>query len=498
MSDIRRQSIISTIVIYAGFAVGVVNTYLFTKQGLFTEDQYGLTQTLIQMATAMMSFSMFGMTSYIYKFFPYYNDRLQPKHNDMITIALVVSTIGFLVVLIAGSFLKGTVIKLFGKNSPGVVTYYSLAFVLSFGLTIYSILEAYAWNFRKAILTNFLREFLWRFLTTIFILLFVLGIVKSFDGFLKLFSLTYVVLAFVLISYLIYTKKLYFRFSFSNVSKKFAKKIITLCALVYSGSVIFTLQGVLDTLFVASLHGTAKAGVFSLAQFIATVIQVPQRGVISAAIPILSKAWKEKDYAAIQRVYKRTSLNQLIFGLGIFILIWLNFTDAVVTFGLKDSYLAAYYAFIIMGFYRVIDMGTGVNSQIIGTSTYWKFEFFSGVLLLALMLPLNYFLTKKFAIVGPALANLISITVYNAVRVWFLWYKFKMQPFSKETIYTLLIAFATGAFCFWSLESIHGFTGLFLRSILFMLLYGAAVIYFKLSPDVLPVWETVKKRLGIK
>lgn len=41
-------------------------------------------------------------------------------------------------------------------------------------------------------------------------------------------------------------------------------------------------------------------------------------------------------------------------------------------------------------------MGTGVNGQIIGTSRYWKFELTSGIILLLFMLPLNYFLTKKW------------------------------------------------------------------------------------------------------
>lgn len=498
MSHIRRQSIISTIVIYVGFAVGLLNTYLFTKQGIFTEDQYGLVQTISQLAIAMMSFSMLGMPSYIYKFFPYYNDRLEPQKNDMLSIALLVTIIGFLLVLLFGNIFKGAFIAFFGKNSPDVVNYYSLAFVVTFGLTLYTVLEAYTWNLRKAVLTNFLREFMWRFLTTILIILFVTGIIKSFDAFLKAFSLAYTGIAGILIGYLIYTKRFYIRLSPSIVTKRFAKKIVALCAFVYSGTVIFTLSGVLDTLFVASLHGTAQAGIFSLAQNMAAVIQAPQRGVISAAIPVLSKAWKDKDYGSINRVYQRSSLNQLIFSLGLFILIWLNFTEAVVTFNLKDSYLTAYYAFVIMGLTRVIDMGTGVNSQIIATSTYWKFEFFCGILLLSLMLPLNYFLTKQYAIAGPALANLISIFVYNTVRVVFLWTKFNMQPFTRATLYTLGIAAVTGVICFWSLQSVHGFLGLLLRSILFVVLYGAAVIYFRLSPDVMPIWAAFKKRIGLK
>ena len=45
MSIIRRQSIISSILIYLGFAFGALNTYLFTREGgPFTKEEYGLTQ----------------------------------------------------------------------------------------------------------------------------------------------------------------------------------------------------------------------------------------------------------------------------------------------------------------------------------------------------------------------------------------------------------------------------------------------------------------------
>jgi O-antigen/teichoic acid export membrane protein len=143
-------------------------------------------------------------------------------------------------------------------------------------------------------------------------------------------------------------------------------------------------------------------------------------------------------------------------------------------------------------------MGTGVNSQIIGTSTYWRFEFLSGVILLLLMLPLNYFLTRRFDIIGTALAGFISITIYNVIRIIFLWKKFNLIPFSVQSLYTILLAGACFAICYFSFQNIHGLSGLFLRSIVFSILYGAGAIYLKLSPDIIPVWTSIKKRMGIK
>jgi hypothetical protein len=81
--------------------------------------------------------------------------------------------------------------------------------------------------------------------------------------------------------------------------------------------------------------------------------------------------------------------------------------------------------------------------------------------------------------------------------VIFLWQKFRFFPFTIQTVYTILLAAACFGICYFGFRNIHGITGLVLRSLAFCLLYGTSVIYFKLSPDVIPVWNTIKKRMGL-
>ena len=497
MSSIRRQSIISSVVIYVGFAVGMLNTYFFTKEGLFTEEQYGLTSIFIAIATLMSVFAMMAMPSYIIKFYHYYHDRLPPRKNDMITWALLISTIGFILVMIAGWFFKDLVIRKFGEHSPLLVAYYYWIFPMGFGLTIYSVLEAYTWGMGKPVLTSFLKEVQWRLLTSVIILLFIAGVVSDYDLFIKLYAFTYPGIAITLLIYLVATKKIHFTFKVSKVSRRYFGKIVRLCSFVYSSIIIFTISQVFDTIVIASVldNGTAQAGIFALAQIMASVIQAPQRGIIASSITHLSKAWKEKNMGLLQRIYQRSSINQLVFASGLFLLIALNYRDAINVFGLKESYLAGFNAFLLLGLMRLVDMGTGVNAQIIGTSTYWKFELISGVILLLLMLPLTYILTKEYGLIGPAVANLISITIYNIIRIVFLWNKFRLFPFTIQSIYTILLAGAVYTICYFLFRDVTGFIGLVIRSVAFVLLFGMGVVYMKLSPDILPVMQSIRNRL---
>lgn len=52
--------------------------------------------------------------------------------------------------------------------------------------------------------------------------------------------------------------------------------------------------------------------------------------------------------------------------------------------------------------------------------------------------------------------------------------------------------------CYFLFQEFHGFAGLFIKSIAFIILYGAGTIMLKLSPDTLPVLNSLLMRLGIK
>ena len=497
--SIRRQSIISSILVYIGFAIGLLNTYLYAKG--FAEAEYGLVQgAFVAFANVMFSVSNIGLTYYIYKFYPYYNDNLPPQKNDMMTLSLVISISMFAFVMIIGFVFKDFVTRKYNAHSPELVYYYYWLFPFGFGLSIYSILEAFAWQLRKSVITNFLKEILFRLFATILIVLFFLKVIKDFDLFIKIYAFSYITIALVLLGYLIAKRQLHLTFKISRVTKKFFKKIAPAALFIWCGSLVFNISQVFDTLVIGAVvtSGMANVGIYTLAQNISSLVHAPQRAIVSAAMPPLAQAWKDKDYDRINRIYQRSSINQLLFAIAMFALIWLNFTDGVLTFHLKPGYLDARTIFLFIGITRIIDMGTGVNAQIIGTSIYWKVEFISGMILLALTLPLNYILTVHYKEVGPAIANLFAISVYNGIRYFFLLRKFNMQPFTSKSVYALLLGTVCYFITFLLFDKFQGFGWLFLRSTVFIILFATGVLYLKLSPDVLPVLDTIKNRIRKK
>ncbi|RYF87251.1 MAG: polysaccharide biosynthesis protein [Chitinophagaceae bacterium] len=321
--------------------------------------------------------------------------------------------------------------------------------------------------------------------------------VISFYVFIILFCLQYAFISSILIIHLYRQGQLWLSFKMSKVTRKFRKKIFAMMMLTFLVIIVNTLRGSIDALVLASIVNLTSVGIFGFAAYMVALLQAPLRSLIAITIPILSRAWKQKDHKEISRIYKRSSINLLSFSLLLFFCIWLNYTQAIQYFGINSSYLDGKNVFLLLAITAIVEMGTGVSSQIIGTSSYWRFELWTSLLLTSLIIPLSYFLTIKYGLTGPALANLISFVVYNAVRYYFLLKKFSLQPFSKKTAEVIVIALGLYFVIYFTADSMQGLAGLLLRTAFYIIGFLVLVYYRNISPDMRPVVHSFQKRLGL-
>lgn len=496
MSQIRKRSLKAAVWIYFGFFIGAVNTYFLTHKNWFGTDEYGLTRGLIEISQLIFAFSTLGVTSYLYKFFPYYQDNLEPKKNDLLSIALIVSLIGFLFTAISLWLLEPLMIRKFSENSMLLVEYFYWTIPMAFFVLLYNVLEAYSYGFHKGVLTSLLKETGLRFYTMLIIVLKVLGFI-SFKTFIWLFCLQYALIFFILAIHLYKEGLLWISFKVSRVTLKFRKKIFAIMALTFIVIIVSVLRQSIDGLVLAAKLDLGKVGIFGLAAYMVSVMQAPFRSIVAITVPILSRAWKNKNYADINRIYKRSSINLLSFSLFIFFCIWLNFSEAIKFFNINPEYLEGRWVFFLLGIVTIIELGTGVNGQIIGTSSFWRFELWTSLLLTVLIIPLSYFLTVTYGIIGPAVANLLSFSVYNFVRFHFLWKKFDMQPFSIKTVEVIGIALLAYVCSYYAFINVEGLAGLVGRTIVFICLYTFGMYFRKITPDLQPIFQGVLRRIGV-
>lgn len=495
MSEIRKRGIISTFWIYIGFAIGALNTFLFARKGFFNTQDYGLATGLIQIGLLLSTFSALGCYGLLYKFYPYYKRRLSDKENDLLSLTLIISLIGFCIISISGIFAQSFILRKFGGNSPQLVHYFYYSYLLAAGFLFYAIFEYQGWNLKLQLFTNILREVVVRVFVLILIVLKLVGII-TFNQFLFVFCFQYLFIALLILGYLIKSNQIYLTTKISYVTIKFRKVIFKYLAYGFTGTVVNTLRTVMDILVLSSFSGLIAAGVYTLASFVATLLQAPYRSLVSITIPILSNAWKEKNYDEINRIYKRSSINLLLFSIVTFGFIWINFEPFVYILHLNKDFLAGKNVLLILSIANIIEMGTGINGQIIGTSTLWKFEFYTNIILGVIITTCSYFFTKYlFGINGPAVALLCGIIVYNTIRINFLYRKYGFFPFSIKTLQAIVVLpliIFLGKIC---IQYLPFYTGLMVANILVAVLFGVCITKLNLSPDIQPILNNVLKRL---
>ncbi len=495
MSQIRKKSLVATSWIYIGFLIGAINTFLFARKGFFTTGDYGLTRSMMDIALLFSASSAFGSYTLIIKFHPYYNKRLAVKENDLFTTGLVIALVGFLTIAAVSYLLQPLIIRKFSGNAQELVHYFYWILPLAFGMLIYTLLEYHSWNYGKQVLTNILREVVVRVFVLLLIILKLTGTITLHQFFI-LFCFQYILITIIITATLIRHKQISLVFSASRVTQKLKKQIRAMLLYGFSGSVVSALRVAIDSIVLSSLKGLSSAGIFTLASFAASLLQAPFRSLTAISFPLLAQAWKEKNTAEIQRIYQRSSINLLLFALFIFGCIWISFEPAITYFQLDEKYLAGKWVLVLLSIGNIVEMGTGVNGQIIATSTAWRFEFYTNLLLGCIITPCSYFFTKWTGIAGPALATLLGLCIYNTLRILFLYRRYKLFPFTQKTLVALLLfalAIVPSKLIHWF---VPGLPAILLGNLLFAGMMTAGILWLKVSPDAGAVVNNLLKKAG--
>jgi O-antigen/teichoic acid export membrane protein len=433
MGIIQKQGMKSSLFIMIGFVIGAFNLLVLFPL-FFSKSDQGLVRAMIDIGATLSIFCTLGTLPVVYKFYPFYNQYLGPKKNELPFITLMVNLIGFGLLLIIGWQEKDFIIRKLGK-SPDLAVYFNYVYPYTFLFLLFLWLEGFAMGLRKGVITNFLKETVIRILTTLLILAFGFKFI-TLPTFITLFSGIYLIPVLILLATLIQTKEWSLRnFKISSVTRRLRGRMINFALFVFAGQFFNLLARTNDTFLIFGLRGLSDTGIFAIATYVSAILEIPQRSLNSITIPVLAESWKNKDMANIKHIYHKSVSNLLAIGLLLFGLIWLNIGNLVaflnwISHKQGGGYDALTKLIFILGLAKLIDLGTGVNSQIIGTSNYWKFDFFTNLSYIIISLPLNYYLIKNYGLEGLAFSNLVALTLYNSVRFGFLNIKFKLQPYT--------------------------------------------------------------------
>jgi O-antigen/teichoic acid export membrane protein len=438
MGIIQKQSVRSSIVILLGFALGGLNLVVFAPK-ILTAEQIGLTRIITEVAFTLATFCTLGSMPVVYKFFPFYKTYLPDSRNDLPLLTLIICIIGFILVCSVGYALQDVIVRKYSDRSPLFVEYSYLTYPLCLFMMLFMWLESFSWSLKKTVISNALKEVLPRVVFTINLVLFFFKII-SLNTFLWALAIAYIPAVVALLIILLKTGEFKFVSSVSPVTRRLKGKMISFGLFVYGGSFLNLLSRTSDSFIITAkaANGLTDTAIFTIASYIATLMDIPHRSLTAISVPILAESWRNKDLKNIRHIYSRSISNLLVIGLGMFSLLWLNSHNIAAYMGKDFNGMES--VILFLGIAKLIDLGTGANAQIIGTSNYWRVDFITNIIYTILALPLNYLLISRYGLLGAAYANLISQLLYNLMRYFFLWYKFKLQPYNLKHLLAIVIA----------------------------------------------------------
>ena len=422
-SAIHKQIFWFSLINYVGVAIGMVST-LF----IYPNNQQFLGEIRFVESIAQLLFPLFllGLPNALVNFYPLLKTDTQPQLFGYAIIRILY------VFLLVGLVL-GLVHSFFNISK---FEYYIPAYILAFALAYIELFKKKSAIIQKIEVPTLLEKVMPKLLLpSLFIYLFYTKI--STEKLWYVYSFVFVGLAFFTYFYIVKTVQPTFKKNNKNVFEHFTKaEFYRFSFYAFAGSLGSFLAFRIDSFMLGNFNSMEAVGSYNIAVLLTSVIAIPATGLFATHAPIISELLKNNQLKELGTKYTETS--KFLFFIGALAMgcLVLGITDLFSLLPTADKLLPIIPVVYLLGFNVLINMATGFNSEIITFSKYYRFNIYTVYVLVGLNILLTYyFLTQTtLGTVGVAIASLVSLVVFNASKLIFIYQKFNLQPFDKSYI----------------------------------------------------------------
>lgn len=493
MGIIVNQSVKGTIYTYLGVALGFATTGILLPR-IYSTDQIGLLRILVAYSSLIAAFGTLGINGVTFRLFPYFKDEKQ-KHHGYLANILLIGLIGFLLATLLIVLTKPLLVELNINKSPLFIEYINYLIILVFFQIFFSLLDAYYSALLNSVHGTFLKEVFQRVLIISSIGLYFFNII-DFHQFIMMYVASISVPTLYIIFTLIREKHFSLRTDFKFLNRKLLISISSLSLFsIFNGLSMIVIQNV-DTIMLTSMVGLGGTGIYTVCFTFGLIISIPARSIIKIVNIVSAQAWKENDLKLIRDIYSKSCLTLFIIGLLLFIGLWANIDNVFHILG--PDFVTGKWVIFFIGLSSLLDMITGANGSILGTSKYYKAQTVFLLILGILLVITNLLLIPKLGIIGAAIGSAISLAILNSLRYLFLLYKYGLQPFNLRFVYVAII----GAGSYFISAQIPPFSNfiidIFVRSTFLVVLFCTPVYFLKISGDLNAKADEILRKIKIK
>jgi len=436
MGIVIRQSIRGSIVNYIGAFVGFLTTMFVVTRFVAPED-IGLVNVMLSVAMLFSALVQMGTSSSIMRFFPYFKNK-EKNHNGFFFYIVALPFVGCLIFIPLYLLLKEPIVAFFGKESELFTAYFYWVIPLIVFLAYWSVFETYSNANMRIVIPKTAREVIIRLLLVTVYLLYGYHAINR-DGFVSLFVIAHGIAMLIMLFYISRIAPVSLRHDNSFVKKSLRKEISSYTLILMLGTMGSTILSLLGVFIVSSELGFKFAGIYVIAVHMGTIVEIPARSITAISSPIAAAAFQKGDVNEANRLYKKVSLNQLIAGGLIFVLLWINIDSIFKIIPNGDVFSQGKWVVFFIGLARLVGMTLNFGEVLIRFSKYYRWTIFFTFVVATVGIGANYLLIPEFGIKGAAIATLTAVLLSYAFQQWIVFKKLKGNPYTKGTLKMILI-----------------------------------------------------------
>ena len=472
MGIVFKQTSWNIVTITVAILIGGINTLYFYPEFL-REQYYGLVVFLLATSNLLQPLMSFGAQHTIIKFFSSFKNV---KEKDEFLSSIIFLPLFFIlpVCFLVVQF-HDLIAEFLSVKNPIIKSYVWVIFLVSFATSYFEVFYAWSRVQFKSIFGNILKEIYPRI--AVFILLFLVSIdILTKENFVWWLTGLYYIRLIIMI---IYSLFLY--------TPKFSVKIPNNFKEILSYSIYILLAGSaasflidIDKYMIPQKQAISQTAYYAVAVFIATVVEIPGRAMFQIINPLVAKALNEENFVELKNLYKQSSENLLIVCGLFFLLINLNIDSFYMLLN-NQEYSDASLVVLIISSAKLIQMSFGCGPAILATSKFYKITLPFSIAMAVSVYFLNDYLIDLYGINGAAISTFIVLLIFTVLKIIYIRYKVKLQPFNFNSIKiftSILLIYFFNSYINLELSPL---IEIIIRSIIILITYVLVIYFFGVS-----------------
>lgn len=484
MGIVQNQSIKNTIITFFGFGIGAINA-LFLYTTFLGKLHYGIVATVLSFANIMMPIMAFGAQNTLIRFFSHY--KTEKAKEEFLTFMLFLPLVLAIPLALFFYGFYEQISTIWVSENPTLRPFFWTIPLVGLFMAYFEIFYAWVKVHMQSVIGNLISEVFVRMI--VMILLFAVHfdwITK--DTFVYCLVLAYFVQLLAMKAYAFSVKMPVFRFVIPENLKDIVQYSFFI---IVSGGIAVMLVD-FDKVMIPHYMHVSNNSLYAVAIFISTVIVVPSRAMTQIVAPITAKLMMENKYDDLNDLYKKSAINLQVIGGFIMMLIFLNIKELYQI--IPKDYSGGIWVVFMIGLSKFYDVLLGNNNSIIVNTKYYRTVLLFGIFTVFLMIVLNMIFIPKYGIEGSAFATLLTVMIYNTIKLIYVVKKMNLYPFTIRTLYSLgILTICFLLFYFWDFP-FHPIVNIGFKSVLITIFYVFVNYKLKISEEFNQVVTVILKK----